>query len=89
MSVRAQLGSRLRAARSMAGWSLRELEVRSGVSFGEIGRLERGEVESPELWTILRLQVALGVPSIELLLGDMAAFPSFEALPQEGGSAVA
>jgi transcriptional regulator with XRE-family HTH domain len=56
--------------------SVRELAEKASVSKSVISRLEKGKSEDPSLGKVLRLQRALGLPSIEMLLGGPHAFPS-------------
>lgn len=53
-------GESMRVAREKAGLTLRELENISGVKFGTISRLERGE-NSGSIWTVELLADALGL----------------------------
>jgi transcriptional regulator with XRE-family HTH domain len=65
----AQVAERLRELRGSA-ISQRELARRTGLSAGTIGQIEQGRHE-PRLGTLLALRGALGVGSIEELLGPM------------------
>ncbi len=56
--------------------SVRELAEKASVSKSVINRLEKGRSGDPSLGKVLRLQRALGLPSIEMLLGGPHAFPS-------------
>jgi transcriptional regulator with XRE-family HTH domain len=49
----------LRAARESAGVSLRELEERTGISRGNLSRLETGE-SNPTVATLRRYAAAIG-----------------------------
>ena len=55
------IGAYLNRARSALGWSLRELELRSGVTHTEIYKVEKCEQEC-RLSTFVRLSAALGLP---------------------------
>lgn len=66
-----QWGRRVRDLRKSAGWSLRELEARSGVGKTTINSIERGQQPYPGLDVLLKLQSALGLDSIEALLGEL------------------
>ncbi|TFV92604.1 XRE family transcriptional regulator [Blastococcus sp. CT_GayMR20] len=49
------LGERLRAARVERGWTLREVEARSGVRNAHLSQIESGAIERPDtglLWTL-------------------------------------
>lgn len=62
------LSSVLRRARKASDISIRELARRSGVSAGQISRIESGDVIKPELETVRALSRALGVPLVPLLV---------------------
>lgn len=70
------LANNLRHWRSQRHLSMRRLAERSGVGRDTISRLESGRFSDPSLGELLRLQDALDLPSIELLIGGPAAFPS-------------
>lgn len=72
---RTALGRRIRALR--ADESLEDLAARAGISSGTLGQLERGESD-PQLGTLLRIQAALGLASIEEVIGPMPKLPSVE-----------
>src|SRR3954447_577810 len=61
--LRAELGEELRLARTAAGLTQAEVARRSGLSAAAVGRLERGELESPG---VTELCVALAVCGYEL-----------------------
>ena len=65
----ARVAERLKELRGSA-ISQRELARRTGLSAGTIGQIEQGRHE-PRLGTLLALRGALGVGSIEELLGPM------------------
>lgn len=65
----ARVAERLKELRGSA-ISQRELARRTGLSAGTIGQIEQGRHE-PRLGTLLALRRALGVGSIEELLGPM------------------
>lgn len=65
----ARVAERLKELRGSA-ISQRELARRTGLSPGTIGQIEQGRHE-PRLGTLLALRGALGVSSIEELLGPM------------------
>ena len=54
---------------------MRELAARTGLSSGTVSALERGTAQ-PTLGTLLALQGAFDLPSIEDLLGPVARTPS-------------
>lgn len=57
----ATLGELIGIARECKGWSLRELEKRSGVSNPLISQIETGKIKDPGFETVVRLIDALGV----------------------------
>jgi len=65
-------GQRLREARTQAGLSQSELEVRSGIPKARLSRYENGHV-IPSIQTLERLASALSISEASLL-GDQRAF---------------
>jgi transcriptional regulator with XRE-family HTH domain len=65
-------GERLREARTQAGLSQSELEVRSGIPKARLSRYENGHV-IPSIQTLERLASALSISQASLL-GDQRAF---------------
>ena len=63
-----RLGSRIRLLRTSRGMTQEELGSRIDRTPEAISNIERGEV-LPQLETLSRISVALGVPVSELLLG--------------------
>ena len=57
---------RLRVLRAQRGWTLRQLEERSGVSKDAISEIERG-LRTPRISTLLSLAQGLGIDPQELL----------------------
>lgn len=55
------LGELLSIARDLKGFTLRELENRSGVSNALISQIETGHVKEPGIFTVLRLCESLGL----------------------------
>ena len=55
------------AARKEYNWSREYLEMKSGVSVSQIGRIERG-VADPGLETITKLEEALGIELLDLFM---------------------
>lgn len=68
MSEANLLGAALRRMREARGLSLDALGKRSGKGFSYIGRVERGEVQSPGLLAMLKVCRALGVSVQDLLV---------------------
>jgi transcriptional regulator with XRE-family HTH domain len=61
-------GARVRAERQSQNLSQEALGQRSGITSGEISRLERA-VREPRLLTIVRIAEALGMSASDLLVG--------------------
>jgi transcriptional regulator with XRE-family HTH domain len=61
---------RIRALREAKKWSLGEAGRASGLTGSLWRKYEEGEVE-PRLTQLLRIQRALGLPSVELLFGPL------------------
>lgn len=57
----AELGELIGIARECKGWTLRELEKRTGVSNALISQIETGRVKDPGFGTIIKLADALGL----------------------------
>lgn len=55
------LGELIGVARECKGWTLRELEMASGVSNALISQIETGKVRDPGFTTVVRLVDALGI----------------------------
>lgn len=64
-------GQRVRVLRKRKGWTVRQLSDRSGVGRTTISNIETGQHPNPGLDVLVRLQHALGLDSIEALLGDL------------------
>ena len=65
--VKGDFGTWLKSARKQKGYSLKELENRSGVTSSYIHRIEKGARKTPSIPITEKLAVALGVPPRELL----------------------
>ena len=48
-------------ARECKGWTLRELEKRTGVSNALLSQIEHGQVRNPSFSTVVRIVDALGI----------------------------
>lgn len=70
----AQLCARLKALRVARGYTMRRLAVEAGISSGTVSELESGRIQ-PALGTMLALQRAFGLSSIEELLAPAPAAP--------------
>ena len=62
-------GDTVRRLRRERGWSQDELAYRCNLHINFVGRLERGQIVSPELISILKLAMGLGVQPYVLLEG--------------------
>lgn len=67
--AREEFGTRLRTLREQKGWSQDDAGRYAGISQTEWSRVERAET-NPSMTTLLRMQHALGVDSIETLFGE-------------------
>jgi len=62
-----RLGTLIREARSLAGWTQEELGIRAAVAQPRISRLERGVDADPDIAVVARLLSAMGIRgSLEL-----------------------
>jgi transcriptional regulator with XRE-family HTH domain len=55
------LGEAIAYARDVKGWSLRELEKRTGISNAVISQIESGRVKDPGFRTVVKLAKVLGL----------------------------
>ena len=65
-----RIGEEFAAARERKGWTLRELEKRSGVSNALISQIETGWVNNPTWRTVVSLAKTLGLSLKQLALCD-------------------
>lgn len=63
-----RLGTELRRMREERGLSLRDVERASNVLLGAIGKIERGDVESPGILTLVPICQAIGITVNDLLI---------------------
>lgn len=61
------LGATIVALRSEMGWTQQQLADVSGVSAGQIRRIEAGQTRSPQVLTLAALARALGVSLVGML----------------------
>ena len=73
MTPQERFGANLRRSRRAAGLTQEALWESSGVNMTEISRIENGQ-KDPQLTTIVRLAVGLGIPPGELLGGVEEGF---------------
>jgi DNA-binding XRE family transcriptional regulator len=71
-------GERLRSLRKERRTSAKTLAIRAGISRETLRQIETDPAANPRLSTLLGLQRALGLASVEQLLGGFPAFPSEE-----------
>ena len=71
-----QVGPKVRVLREGRSWSQRRLAREAGLSPDTISALERGVAKDLNLETLLRLQAALELCSLEQLLAGSAQIPS-------------
>jgi transcriptional regulator with XRE-family HTH domain len=67
--ARRRLAERMRSTRRQFGWSQQEAADRAGVTQSMWSRVEAGE-RDPQLSSLLRIQHALGLASLEEFFGD-------------------
>lgn len=60
------LGELLAIAREMKGWTLRDLEEKTGISNAAISQIETGHIKQPGFFRVMRIAGALNV-SVERL----------------------
>ena len=56
-----KLGELFSLARELKGWTLRDLEAKTGVSNPQLSQIETGKVKDPGLSTVVRIADALGL----------------------------
>jgi transcriptional regulator with XRE-family HTH domain len=71
-----QLAINLKRLRSERNWSTRQLAREAGVNADTVSELERAVRSNINVSTVLRLQGAFQLYSIEQLLGEPPAMPS-------------
>jgi transcriptional regulator with XRE-family HTH domain len=79
------LGERLRIARKRSGLGATELSELAGLDRATVHRIETGTTPNPGLMTLLAIQQALGLPSLELLLMGEPEFGSTELASRDSG----
>lgn len=57
-----RLGEYLALARELKGWTIRDLEKRTGISNALISQIETGHVREPGFHRVVRIARALGLP---------------------------
>jgi transcriptional regulator with XRE-family HTH domain len=83
--VSLRVGRAVKQQREAAGFSLRMLAARSGISASMISDIERG-TKSPTITTVVRLAQALGVSAAALIDGGTGLSPRIRILRRgEGG----
>jgi transcriptional regulator with XRE-family HTH domain len=83
--VSLRMGRAVKQRRKAAGFSLRILAARSGISPSMISDIERG-TKSPSVSTVVRLARALGVTAAALVDGDTGPAPRIRVLRRGDGA---
>lgn len=83
--VSLRTGRAVKQRREAAGFSLRMLAARSGISSSMISDIERG-TKSPTVITVVRLAQALGVSAAALIDGDAGPAPRIRVLRRGEGA---
>jgi ribosome-binding protein aMBF1 (putative translation factor) len=78
--ARRRLAERMRSTRRQFGWSQQEAADRAGVTQSMWSRIEARE-RDPQLSSLLRIQHALGLASLEEFFGDAPTKRLFRAEP--------
>lgn len=76
------IGERIRALRERRGLTLRDLESLSGVGRSRLSQIESAAAPNPSLSTLLALQDAFQLDTIESLLGDLPSGSARRAYPR-------
>jgi transcriptional regulator with XRE-family HTH domain len=82
-----QFGHRLRELREQRAWSQGEAGRQSGVSQGEWSRVESAQT-NPSMTTLLRIQHALNLDSVETLFGEPPSRRIVESVEAKGHGAL-
>jgi transcriptional regulator with XRE-family HTH domain len=61
-----EFGKRLKKVRKAKGLSLRKLAMLAEMNYGNIHKIEKGEI-NPQISTVILLAEALGIPPSDLL----------------------
>ena len=80
-----RMGRAVKQRREAAGFSLRMLAARSGISSSMISDIERG-TKSPTVTTVVRLARALGVSAAALVDGGTGPAPRIRVLRRDDGA---
>jgi transcriptional regulator with XRE-family HTH domain len=83
--VSLRMGRAVKQRREAAGFSLRMLAARSGISSSMISNIERG-TKSPTVTTVVRLAQALGVTAAALIDGGTGPAPRIRVLRHGEGA---
>ena len=83
--VSLRMGRAVKQRREAAGFSLRMLAARSGISSSMISDIERG-TKSPTVTTVVRLARALGVSAAALVDGGTGPAPRIRVLRRDDGA---
>lgn len=61
-------GAKVKEIRVSKGLSLKDLEIKCGVSHSYLSQIENGKRESPKFAIVRSLSIGLGVPYVSLLI---------------------
>ncbi len=79
-----KLGELIAVARECKGWSLRELEKRTGISNSLLSQIETGHVRDPSWKNVVKIAKALGLKPDRLASCDHPDDPPIMELPKRG-----
>jgi transcriptional regulator with XRE-family HTH domain len=65
-----KLGELISLSRELHGWTLRDLEMRSGISNALISQIETGKVKDPGFRTVVKIAGSLGLALDRLAAAD-------------------
>lgn len=80
-----RLGELFAVARECKGWTLRDLERRTGVSNALISQIETGKIKDPGFTTVVRLAEAMGL-SIDRVAETVRLAPILKVLRNKSDS---
>jgi len=58
-----EIGKLICLARELKGWTLRDLEKKSGINNALINQIESGHIKEPGFHKVMRLCAVLGIPA--------------------------
>lgn len=78
-----KLGELIAVARECKGWTLRELERRTGISNALLSQIETGHVKEPSWRNVVKIAKALNL-KLDRLASCESATPTTEMSPHDG-----